>query len=153
MLAKLRNDYIPVEVVTDEHQFSPRPMRMGMTVLAVLPGRACRFHGAGDTAPDPLHQQVPCRIAHMGEAFDAQDRFVGGDDTERLAEGVRSLGGLAAQHKREPARIFFVHMLVRQQAVRVRAETRMRVPSVVRLPPSSGRHASARCMGAKFIEV
>ena len=153
MLAELRNDYSPVEVVTNEHQFSHRPMRMGMTVLVVLSGRACRFHGAGNTAPDTLHQQVPCRIAHMGEAFDAQDGFVCCDDTERLVECVRSLGGLAAQHKREPARIFFVHMRVRQQAVFVRAETRMRVPIAVPRLPYGGRHPGARRRGAKLVEV
>ena len=74
MLAQLRNDPGPVEVVTDEYQFSHRPVRMrvrirvavmgcralvclamGVMGWTVLPGMVGCFHGAGNTTPDPLH--------------------------------------------------------------------------------------------------
>jgi len=172
MLAQLRNDPVPVKVIADEHQFRHGPVCMGVRMhVAMMGGRAggrlamsvmvwtvmlallCRFHSIGKTAPDTLHQQVPSRIAHMGEALDAQHWFLRCDDVERLAECVWSLGRLAAQHKREPTWIFFVHMLVRHQTVLMGAETRMLVSIAVGIPICSGRHASARRLGTKLVEV
>jgi hypothetical protein len=103
ILAELCNDQVPVEVIADEHQFGHRARRVGVMVLAVVLGRSCRLHSAGDAGPDSLYQQMPGSIAHMGEALDAQHRFLGRDAVECLVEGVRGLGGLAAQDKREPA--------------------------------------------------
>src|SRR5262245_22283111 len=94
MLAELRHNQVPVEVIANEHQFCHRAGRMGVTVLAIGLERAGRVHSAGNAGPDPLHQQVTSGIAHMGEAFDTQYGFLCGDEVECLVEGVRSLGGL-----------------------------------------------------------
>src|SRR5712691_1073146 len=172
MLAQLRNDPVPVKVIADKYQFRHCPMRVGVRRRVAMMGcRAgahlarrvmlwtvmlallCRFHSIGNTAPDTLHQQVPSRIAHLGEALDAQHWFLRCDDVECLVECVWSLGRLAAQHKREPAWIFFVHMLVRQQTVLMGAETRMLVSIAVGIPICSGRHAGARRLGTKLVEV
>src|SRR5438093_419134 len=126
---------------------------MRVMLWTVMLALLCCFDGTGNTAPDTLHQQMPCRIAHMGEALDAQHWFLHCDDVERLVEGVWSLGRLATQHKREPTGIFFVHMLVRQQTMLMGAETRMRVSIAVGIPICSGRHAGARCLGTKLVEV
>ena len=172
MLAQLCNDPVPVKVIADEHQFRHGPVCMGvrmhvammecragvhlaMSVIlrAVMLALLCHFHSIGNTAPDTLHQQVPCHIAHMGEALDAQHWFLRCDDVERLMEGVWSLGRLAAQHKREPTRIFFVYMLVRHQTVLMGAEARMLVSIAVGILICSGRHAGARRLGTKLVEV
>jgi hypothetical protein len=140
-------------VIANEDEFCHGAVRMSVTMLTVVLGLASRFYGAGNAGPDSLHQQVPSGIAHMGKALDAQHGFLRSDHGERLVQGGRGLGGLAAQDKREPARIFGVHMLMRQQAMLMRTKPRMRVPIAVRLPSRGGRHARARPLRAKLVEV